>query len=147
MKAIVLAAAAAILMTIAPAAAQQVYPNPYKVGDFWTVDEYHVKPGGGLKLANDIANDWQKRQEFARSKGWIKSFMILQNPYPRENEPTILLISVTDRLPTPDEVDARGVEMRAYLKKSGDQLQTMSANRAEYSTPGSLELFRQWVKR
>ncbi len=53
-----MAAVAVLLMTTQSAAAQQHYPNPYKVGNFWTVTGAHVKPGGTLKTANDIADVW-----------------------------------------------------------------------------------------
>ena len=147
MKLGLMAAAAAFLMTTQPVAAQQQYPNPYKVGNYWTVTGVHVKPGGGLKIANDIANIWQKQQEFAKSKGWIKGYTILSNPYSRENEPSLYLMTMTDRLATPDEVDARGVEMRAFMKMSAEQMQAAAAGRAEFSSPGSTVLLREWIKR
>ncbi len=53
-----MAAVAVLLMTTQSAAAQQHYPNPYKVGNFWAVTGAHVKPGGTLKTANDIADVW-----------------------------------------------------------------------------------------
>lgn len=147
MKFNLVAAAAVLLMTAPPAAAQQQYPNPYKVGNFWTVTGVHVKPGGTLKIANDIADVWQKQQEFAKSKGWIKSFMVLSDPYPRESEPSLYLVTVSDRLATPDESDARGLEIRAFMKMTGEQLQQAAAGRAEFSSPGSTELLREWVRR
>ncbi len=64
-----MAAASVLVMTTQPAAAQQHYPNPYKVGNFWAVTGAHVKPGGTLKTANGIADVWQRQQEFAKSKG------------------------------------------------------------------------------
>jgi hypothetical protein len=141
-----MAVAATVLLAAQPAAAQQ-YPNPYKVGDFWQVTGVHVKPGGQLKIANDIANIWQKQQEFAKSKGWIKGYKVLVNSYPREDEPNLVLITMTDRLATPDEVDARGVEMRAFMNQTAEQMQTAAAGRAEFSSPGSSSLYREWIKR
>jgi hypothetical protein len=141
-----MAVAATALLVAQPAAAQQ-YPNPYKVGDFWQVTGVHVKPGGQLKIANDVANVWQKQQEFAKSKGWIKGYKILVNSYPREDEPNIVLITMTDRLATPDEVDARGVEMRGFMQQTAEQMQAAAAGRAEFSSPGSSSLYREWVRR
>ena len=141
-----IAVAAALLIATQPAVSQQ-YPNPYKVGDHWTVTGVHVKPGGGLKIAKDIAKVWQKQQDFAKTKGWISGYKILVNSYPRESEPNIYLITMTDRLATPDEVDARGVEMRAFMNMTGEQMQAAAAGRAEFSSPGSTSLLREWVKR
>ncbi|MFZ4688996.1 MAG: hypothetical protein ACOYLS_07150 [Polymorphobacter sp.] len=141
-----MAVAATVLLAAQPAAAQQ-YPNPYKAGDYWGVTGVHVKPGGTLKTANDIAAVWQKQQEHAKSKGWIKGYKILTNSFPRENEPNIYLITMFDRLPTPDESDARGVEMRAFMNQTGEQMQAAAAGRAEFSSPGSSSLLREWVKR
>lgn len=141
-----IAVAATLLFAAQPAASQQ-YPNPYKVGDLWTVTGVHVKPGGSLKVANDIAAVWQKQQDFAKTKGWISGYKILVNAYPRENEPNIYLITMTDRLATPDESDARGVAMRAFMNMTGEQMQAAAAGRAEFSSPGSTSLLREWVKR
>lgn len=142
-----MAVAATVLMAAQPAAAQQQYPNPYKGGDLWQVTGVHVKPGGGLKIARDIAAVWEKQQAFAKSKGWIKGYKILANAYARENEPSLYLITMTDRLATPDEADARGVEMRAFMAMTADQMQAAAAGRAEYSSPGSTMLLREWTKR
>lgn len=141
-----IAVAAALLLAAQPAVSQQ-YPNPYKVGDHWTVTGVHVKPGGGLKVAKDIAEVWQTQQDFAKTRGWISSYKILVNSYPRENEPNIYLITITDRLASPDEVDARGVEIRAFMKMTGEQMQAAAAGRAEFSSPGSTSLLREWIKR
>lgn len=141
-----MAAAAAFLLTAQPVAAQQ-YPNPYKVGDYWLVTGVKVKPGGTLKVANDLAARWQRQQEFAKSKGWIKGYKILQNSYPREGEANIILITMTDRLSTPDEADARGVEFRAFMKMSGEELQAAAAGRAEFSSIANETLYREWVRR
>jgi hypothetical protein len=146
MKLGLMAIAATALLAAQPAAAQQ-YPNPYKSGDFWQVTGVHVKPGGQLKVANDIANVWQKQQEFAKSKGWIKGYKVLVNVNPREDEPSLYLITMTDRMATPDEGDARGVEMRAFMNQTGEQMQAAAAGRAAYSSPGSSMLLREWVKR
>lgn len=146
MKFGLMAVAATFLIAAQPAASQQ-YPNPYKVGNMWTVSGIHVKPGGTLKIAKDLAEVWQKQQDFAKSKGWISGYKILVNSFPRENEPNIYLITMTDRLATPDEVDARGVEMRAFMKMTGEQMQAAAAGRAEFSSSGSTTLLREWVKR
>jgi hypothetical protein len=106
-----------------------------------------LKPGGGLKISRDIATVWQKQREFASSKGWIKGFTILNNAYPRENEPNLYLITMTSRLATSDEAGARGAEMRTFMKMTADQMQAAAAGRVEYNSPGSSALMREWVKR
>ncbi len=70
---------------------------PFINGDFWEVSGIHLKDGGGLAYANHIAGAWRKDQEFAKSKGWIKSYTVLLNNYPRKGEPDIYLITVSER--------------------------------------------------
>jgi len=104
---------------------------PLAQGDFWEITGVHLKDGGELTYATFIATEWKADQEFARSKGWIKSYMVFSNAYARKGEPDLYLVTVTDRLASGNESEKRGDEYVAWKKKSNAQLVKESGNRAE----------------
>jgi hypothetical protein len=104
---------------------------PMTVGDFWMVSTVHVKDGGDLAYANFLANEWKTNQEFGKSKGWIKDYKVLRNPYPRKGEPDLYLILITDRLATGPEAEKRNDEFTAWRKTTNAQLVKESGQRAE----------------
>ena len=121
--------------------------NPWKQGNYWDVSGIHVKDGSGLKYAQFLASSWVKNQEFAKSQGWISSYMVLSNEYPREGEPDLYLIRVYASVPSADEQEKRGQAFREFNKKTMAQLQAESGARADYRTSGSQVLLRELVLR
>lgn len=63
-------------MTLTPAHANDW---PLASGDFWEISGVKSKDGGALAYANFLAEEWKTDQEFAKSKGWIKSYTVLSN--------------------------------------------------------------------
>ena len=104
---------------------------PMTPGDFWEVTGVHLKDGGGLAYAKFLATQWKADQEFAKSKGWIKSYMVLSNAYPRKGEPDMYLVIISERLATGPESDKRADEYLAWKKKTDAQLVKESGDRAE----------------
>ena len=104
---------------------------PMTQGDFWEVTGVHLKDGGGFAYAKFLAAEWKADQEFAKSKGWIKSYMVLSNAYPRKGEADLYLIVITDRLANGPESDKRGDEYTAWRKKTSAQLEKESGDRVE----------------
>ena len=123
-----------------PAAADEW---PLVSGDFWEVTGIHLKDGGGLAYANFLASEWRANQEFAKSKGWIKNYMILGNAYPRKGEPDVYLITITDRLVTGPEGEKRQGEYMEWRKKTIAEMQKESGNRAEFRELGSNSLLQE----
>ena len=107
---------------------------PLAQGDFWEITGVHLKDGGDLTYANFIATEWKADQEFAKSKGWIKAYMVFGNAYTRKGEPDLYLVTVTDRLVSGPESEKRGDEYIAWKKKSNAQLVKESGNRGEIRT-------------
>jgi hypothetical protein len=105
---------------------------PMVGGDFWEVTGVSLKDGGSLSYANFLAGEWRENQEFAKSKGWIKGYTVLANNYPRKGEADLYLITISDHITTGSEDDKRQVEYMAWKKKSLDQMQKESGNRAEF---------------
>ena len=104
---------------------------PMIPGDFYEITGVKLKDGGALTYANFLATEWKADQEFAKSKGWIKSYIVLSNNYPRKGEPDLYLIVVSERLPSGLESDKRDDEYMAWKKKSQAQLMKESGNRLE----------------
>jgi hypothetical protein len=118
-----------------------------KAGNYWTVSGIKVKPGQGLRYANELANVWMKNQEYAKSKGWISAYHVLGNPYPRNGEPNMYLITVFSDMVDQVESDRRGVEMRTMNKQTMEQAQAAIAGRAEYTESTGTVLLREQVRR
>jgi hypothetical protein len=137
---LLLAVFAASVVSTAPAAADEF---PLVAGDYWDVTGIHIKDGGGLAYATFLAGEWRKDQEFAKSKGWIKNYMILANTYPRNDEPDIYLITITDRIATGAEGEKRSDEYLEWSKTSIAQMQKESGNRAEFREIGSNSLLQE----
>jgi hypothetical protein len=104
---------------------------PLSPGDFWEVTGVQLKDGGALTYANFLASEWKADQEFAKSKGWIKSYLILGNAYKRKGEPDLYLIVISERLASGPEGEKRDEEYVAWKKKSQAQMQKESGNRLE----------------
>lgn len=116
---------------------------PLVQGNYWEVSGIEIKDGGGLKYATFLANEWRENQEFAKSKGWIKGYMVLANTYPRKGEPDLYLITVTDRVVSGAESEKRQDEYMAWRKKTISQMQSESGNRAEFREVTSNSLLQE----
>jgi hypothetical protein len=116
---------------------------PMVPGDFYEVTGISLKDGGALAYANFLATEWRADQEFAKSKGWIKSYMILSNAYPRKGEPDLYLIVISERLPSGPEGDKRGDEYMDWKKKTQAQMQKESGNRLEIREISSSSLLQE----
>jgi hypothetical protein len=116
---------------------------PMVPGDFWEVTGIHIKDGGALAYANFLASEWKANQDFAKSKGWIKAYMILYSAFARKGEPNLYLIVVSERLPSGPESEKRDDEYMAWRKKTEAQLQKESGNRIEIREVGSSMLLQE----
>jgi hypothetical protein len=135
---LVFCSASAALATRAMAAEWPMAP-----GDFWEVTGVHLKDGGGLVYANFLATEWKADQEFAKSKGWIKGYMVLSNAYSRKGEPDLYLIVISERLATGPEGEKRNEEYTAWKKKTEAQMQKESGDRLQVREIGSSSLLQE----
>ncbi|MBV8604227.1 MAG: hypothetical protein JO224_06025 [Pelomonas sp.] len=104
---------------------------PLAVGDFWEVTDVHLKDGGEFAYAKFLAGEWRAEREFAKSKGWIKGYVILSNNNPRKGEADLYLITITDHLASGPEAEKRNDEYVAWAKKTNEQMVKESGNRVE----------------
>ena len=130
----------ASVLASAPALADKY---PMVGGDYWEVTGIHLKDGGSLGYATFLAGEWLENQEFAKSKGWIKGYMVLANNYPREGEPDLYLITITDRLVTGAEGDKRADEYMEWRKKTISQMEKESGDRVEIREVGGNSLLQE----
>ncbi len=105
---------------------------PFVGGDYWEITEINIKDGGGLKYANWLATEWRKNAEFAKSKGWIKDYMVFANVHGRNGEPDLFLISVVEDIPSGAVGEKRQKEYMEWQTKSIETLVGESGNRADY---------------
>lgn len=105
---------------------------PLVGGDYWDVTGIKIHDGGDLKYAKWLATEWKKNAEFAKSKGWIKDYMLLSNSYPRANEADLYIIRVIESVVSGPEGEKRQKEYQEWAKKSLEQMEGESGNRAEY---------------
>ena len=115
---------------------------PFIPGDYWEVTGVKVADGAGLKYARWLAGEWRKNNEFAKSQGWIKDFMVINNVHGRSDEPDLYLIRVFENMATVEEGEERRKKYMDWVKKSMDKMAEESGNRAEYRTIGSTSLLR-----
>ena len=126
---LVLALCASSVMFSTTALAQEW---PLVGGDYWQVTAIEIKDGGGLKYSKWLADEWRANLEFSKSKGWIKDYMILSNVHQRKGEASLYLIRVVESVPSGAEGEKRAQEWVEWRKKTVEQMQEESGNRAEY---------------
>jgi len=141
MNKVMMAALGAVTLSFAmPAAAQEI---PLKGGNYWTVAEVTIDDGHFGDYADHLAGVYRKTEDFAKSKKWILEYHILSNANKRAGEPDLYLVTVTDRLTTPAEDEAREKEMNAYLASTSRQQDQQSGARAKYRHLGGSMLLQE----
>lgn len=121
--------AAAMMLTSAPAWSQEL---PVKSGDYWDVAAISVDDGHFPDYVDFLAGEFRKRNEFSKSKGWIKDYKIFSNVNARDGEPDLYLVTVFDHMTTPAEDIQREKEMNAFMAQTTRQGAAGSARRATF---------------
>jgi hypothetical protein len=133
------ALAASLVMFSANALAEEW---PFIGGDYWEVTGIDIKDGGSWTYANWLADEWRKDLDFAKSKGWIKDYMVLANSYARSDEADLYLITIRDSVPSGEVGEQRQKEYMEWQSKSIETMNKESGNRAEYRTVLSSSLLQ-----
>ena len=139
-KTIIAALGAATMLWAVPAAAQDF---AVKGGDYWTVAEITIDDGHFGDYADHLAGLYRRTSDFAKSKGWIKSYHILSNFNKRSDEPDLYLVSILDHIPTPAESEAREKDLNAYLQSSQRQQDSLSGARAKFRHLGGTMMLQE----
>ncbi|BBD98729.1 hypothetical protein SAMIE_1022300 [Sphingobium amiense] len=122
---------AAALTCAAPLLAQTYPADP---GDFTDVSMIKVLPGGDTAYTQFLATEWKKQQEFAKSQGWIKSYKVMSNLYPREGEPDLYLMVTYADMPNAQAAMKQRDAYLAWQKKSLQTLDQESGDRGKFRT-------------
>jgi hypothetical protein len=120
-----LALAAAVAFA-APACAQE---SSYTPGDYTDVSGIDVLDGQLENYMDYLAGPWKRQNEFAKSKGYIKSYQVLANTYPRAGEPDLYLIIVYPKIYDNAEQLRQQKEFEAFMKADTRQLAAQYAAR------------------
>jgi hypothetical protein len=126
---IIVALGASSMMMSAGARADEY---PLVPGDYWEVVGIDIKDGGTLKYTTWLASEWRENLEFSKSQGWIKGYMVFGNVHARYNEPDLYLVTVREQIVPGADSDKRQKDFVAWKKKTIEQMQGESGNRAEY---------------
>jgi hypothetical protein len=119
--------ALAVSMAFAtPAAAQE---SSFAPGDYWDVSSIDVLDGQIENYMDYLAGSWKRQQEFAKSKGYIKSYQVVANTYPRAGEPDLYLIVVYPKVPDAAELVRQQKEFEAFMKADARALSKQYADR------------------
>jgi len=105
---------------------------PLVSGDYWEVTGVDIKDGGDLKYATWLADEWRKNSDFAVSKGWIKGYKLFGNVNGRVGEPDLYLVRIIETVVSGAEGEKRADEYQEWRKKSFEQMESESGNRATY---------------
>ena len=146
MKIFALAALGAVAISMAmPAMAQDV---PFKDGDYWAVSRIKVDDGHASDYSDYLAGNWRKQVDWQVSKGYIKGYKVLDNSFPREGEPDVLLILIYDHMPTNAEKEARNAAFNAYMATTDRAMDASSGERAKYRHRLGTALYQEqlWKK-
>jgi hypothetical protein len=120
---------AAALVMPSMASSQEL---PLKSGDYWDVAAISIDDGHFPDYADFLAGEFRKRNDFSKSKGWIKDYKIFANVNPRDGEPDLYLVTIFDHMTTPAEDIQREKEMNAFMAQTTRQGAAGSAHRATY---------------
>lgn len=140
--------AAATFAFAAPSMAQEANPYPFDPGEYVEVTGIELDDGAALKYANWLAGEWRANEDFAVSQGWLNSYEILSNEYPRAGEPHIYLIRRFPAFVDNAEGERRRQVMSARYKRTEQKLLEESSGRASYRTVLDSTLLRKldWKK-
>jgi hypothetical protein len=126
---LILALGAATMLVATRAMADE---SPFVPGNYWDVTDVKIKDGGGLAYAKFLAGEWRKNQEFAKSKGWIKGYMVFSNAYPRPGEPDLYLVSISEQVVSGAESEKRQAEYLAWRKTTLAEMEKESGDRVQF---------------
>jgi len=141
-KSVFIALCASTVALASPATSQDY---PLKGGNFWTVAEIMIDDGHAGDYADHLVGAYRKNMDFSKSKGWMKNSYILSNVNKRAGEPDLYLVTVSDRVTTPAEDEAREKELNAFLATTARDEDKKSGARAKFRKLGGNMLLQEML--
>jgi hypothetical protein len=132
MRALKLAAFAAVTLAFAaplPALAQN---DPFTGGDYMTVTGVSIDDGHYLDYASFLSGYFKAQEDFAVKQGWQTSWEILANVNARKGEPDLYLVRRFKNIPDSAEGERRAQMIRDNVKMTDAQMEAASGNRAKF---------------
>jgi hypothetical protein len=129
--------AAALLLSTAIATPALAQRSATKPGNYVDVSAVKILPGQFENYMDFLKSQWAKQQEWAKQKGYIVSYRILANTYPRADEPSIYLLTEYATIPTNAEIERRQEEYVAMMKMDEHAMDAASEKRGPMRTIGS----------
>ena len=120
------AVAVSALLAFSPATAQRSSVTP---GNYWEVSDIKTEPGQFENYADYLKTKWRAQQEFAKSKGYILDYHVLQNSYPRADEANLFLVVIFKDWPSNAEAQRQQDEFVAMMKADEHTLSAQSGAR------------------
>lgn len=131
---------ASLSLAAAPAGAQR---SSYEPGAYWDVAPIKIQDGQFEAYLDYVNGPWKKQQEWAKSKGYITDYYVLQNGYNRSDEPDLYLITVYAEVPSAAKEKKMNDEFIAMMAKDEHQLSTESGERVKMRELMGLMQLRQ----
>lgn len=135
---ILVASAAAALLSCAPAFAQE---SSYTYGTVWEFSYIQTEPGQFEKYMDWLSGSWRKINELQKKEGAVVSYHILAINNTRNGEPDLILaIEFKDYLPTAQRLELQK-KVEAMLASDAHKEDAASGERKSLrKLAGSMEL-------
>ena len=140
LKSLTFAITLAVTAIAAPALAQRSSAKP---GNYIDIQDIKVLPGQYENYMDFLKANWVKQNEWAKQKGYIVSYRVLENTYPRENEPTLFLMTEYTTFPDAAEQQRRSDEYVAFMKMDEHAMDAASEKRGPMRTRGSTTMLQE----
>jgi hypothetical protein len=125
-----------------PASAQE---SSFTQGGYSDVSAIDILDGQTDNYMDYLAGSWKRQQEWAKSKGYIQSYSVLSNPYPRTGEPDVYLIVNYSKVYDAAEELRQQKEFEAFMKADSRQLGAQFADRGKMRKSMGQQQLRQII--
>lgn len=143
MKKLLLAAALAAGVAMSGALPASAQESVYTPGTYMTVQGIFIEDGQFENYMDYIAATYRRNQDFARQRGWITGYRILQNVNRRGDEPHLYLLVEMPRMATPQEEVERDRAMEQFMNQTARQATAASGQRVTMRRLGSNLLLQE----
>lgn len=143
-KLILTALGAGLMLSAAPAVAQQ---SSMKPGAMWTAGRIEVADGQMQNYMDYLTKTWMANQEYSKSQGWLLDYHVLQSVNPRDGEPNIVLITRFADMPTAAESERRNAILEKRMNQDAHAAAAASGARNTMRKQMGSVLYREMRKR
>lgn len=132
------------LFTIAPAMAQDNTRN-WEYGNVIATSQVHLEPGAMNAYLNDLNNLWRVFLDQQIKDGNVVSYRIIENSFPRDGEPDLILITEHPNWAAFDLSSEYFDALTVKLQGSLDNARNASLDRGKLRRLGGQSVYREIV--